>query len=262
MFDNNNNIKEYLTFGNILSIIAIIVSIVAIIFSVKLNNKTNTLTEKVYSKEYQISEELKYELLKVVADLKSIESKTMIEPFFQTKIDYSKEIEDIAIFRTSPGYLIYLHSMESDDDRLRMDINLLMLTSLTNSDVVDYKFKRAFSHNALEVLTDKTDLERTLNMEISDLIKDLCKMRVVAPDYKKEESNDEGVIESFLGFLLNEKKIDDADVLLFYSVYKNDTIDLKRAIDSGGNPRITLFEIIERYQEEYDEFAKYYEKEN
>ncbi len=240
------SLKNQITFGNMLSVIAIIVSVIAIVF-------TNNLTKKVNSKEFQMSENLKYELLKMVADLKSIESKASIQHLMPEEMDYSKEMEDISNFRTSPGYLIYLNSLPNDDDRLMFDLSLLLLTSSKNT--ISTEDVRALTHNTLEKMKNETNLKKSLNKEVSVLIAELCEMRIVAPQYEHKKPDDDGVLAGFLKYLLIEKRIDDPDVLMLYGVIENDTVSLKQALDAGANRRITFFEIVQKYQSEYDEFV-------
>lgn len=245
----NKNIKKHLTLGNMLSLIAIVVSIISIIISNNINIKANELTERVNSKEFEISENLKYELLKVVADLKSIESKAALEPLMAIDFDYSKEAESIAKLRTSPGYLILLNSIEDEGDRMMLDANLLMLSG--KIEVFSSEFKRAFAHNALEDLKNKTNLGKCMSLKFSDLMMNLFDMRILAPEYEKQEMP----FESFVKYLIEKKKIDDNDVLAFYGVIVSDTTIMNKALDAGANIMITGQEIIERYQEEYEAFV-------
>ena len=109
----HKNLKGHITLGNLLSVIAIIVSIASILISNRLNNKTNTLTEKVYSKEHEMSENLKYEILNMISTLRSIDAKASCEPFYPEKVDYSNEIKSLEKIQSSPEYLLFLKSIKS-----------------------------------------------------------------------------------------------------------------------------------------------------
>jgi len=238
-----------------LAILAIIVSVASSIFTIVINNKTNDLTEKVNSKEYQMSENLKYELLKVVAELKSIESKATIERVLGIKQDYSKEVEEIAAFRTSPGFLIYLQSIDNPKDRLSFDLGLLFLT--TPSGALTVEMKLDVSQNVLNILS-RIDIEGMQSLKTSDLIKELSSTASFAPKYNSDDADGEDIINQFLEFLMNEKKIVDDDLLLFYRAYNHDTISI-RAIGESTENFFTMFLIIaDKYQDEYKEFGLNY----
>lgn len=218
-----------------------------------LTESANMLTEKINSKEYQMSENLKYELLKVVADLKSIETKASIEHIMFMSMDYSKEVEDIKTLRTSPGYLLYLNSIGNEEYRQFLDLALLMLTHPTDAFTAEHR--RGFSHYALDILRNKTNLD-SISTDVGVLVEELCDMEIVAPQYKTQEAN--GSLELFLKYLMDEKTINDVDVLFFFGRISNDTILLNQATKEGANTKITILEIIERYRTEYYQFAKDY----
>ena len=75
---------------------------------------TNRMNKKVNKKDYEISENLKYEILKLIAALRSLDAKAVLSVHINQKIDYSPEIKIISDLRVSPGYLIFLHSINDD----------------------------------------------------------------------------------------------------------------------------------------------------
>ena len=85
------------------------------------------MNRKVNRKDYEISENLKYELLRLVAALRSLDAKAVISPHVEGKMDYTQEIGVISELRMSPGYLVFLHSINNDDDRFWIDFNIQML---------------------------------------------------------------------------------------------------------------------------------------
>ena len=62
--------------------------------------------------------------------------------------------------------------------------------------------------------------------------------------------------EMFIKYLVEERNYDDSNVLLFYSIFKNDPSITKEALDNGADPNCTDKMIIEGYQNEYREFLE------
>lgn len=59
--------------------------------------------------------------------------------------------------------------------------------------------------------------------------------------------NEAKAFDRFVDFLINEKKVTDPDVLLFYAIAKDDLEIAKKALQDGANPNVTDKQIIKRY---------------
>ena len=214
---------------------------------------TNRMNKKVNRKDYEISENLKYELLRLVAALRSLDAKAVISPHVEGKMDYTQEIGVISELRMSPGYLVFLHSINNDDDRFWIDFNIQML-SITGNDLSMHEI-RMFSNRILNVVKNKTNLKGILDLEMIELMKEFCEMKGTAPEYKevKEEDAADELFKAFVSHLVSEGN-DDPDVLVWFAVLHDNTDLLKQALDSGGRPNSTRQDIIDKYKDDFQNF--------
>lgn len=229
----------------------IAVPILALIVSGVSFYLTNRMSKKVNRKDYEISENLKYELLKLIAALRALDAKAVISPHITSKMDYSQEIQVITNLRMSPGYLVFLHSINNDEDRFWVDFNIQYLSvagkTMSMQDI------RRFSNRLLNLLKDKTNLKGVLDLEVLELMQEFCEMKGTAPAYE-EKTNEQNADNNFRNLIvyLVEQGNDDPDVYVWYGVLNNDTEILKKAIENGGSPNTTQMEIVNRYKAEFD----------
>lgn len=214
---------------------------------------TNRMNKKVNRKDYEISENLKYELLRLVAALRSLDAKAVISPHVEGKMDYTQEIGVISELRMSPGYLVFLHSINNEDDRFWIDFNIQML-SITGNDLSMHEI-RMFSNRILDIVKNKTNLKGILDLEMMELMKEFCEMKGAAPEYKevKEEDAAEELFKAFV-FHLVEEGNDDPDVLVWHAVLYDNTDLLKQALELGGRPNSTKRDIIDKYKDNFQKF--------
>ncbi len=238
---------------NIISQIAL--PTIALIISSLSFYYTNRTNKKVNSKDYEISENLKYELLKLIAALRALDAKACLSPHIKTEIDYSQEIKIISELRTSPGYLVFLHSINNDEDRFWVDFNINYFSAVGNSMAMEDI--RLLSNRLIDLLKNNTNLEKVLKLKVINLIKELCVMKGMSPEYKKEdnESDNSHNFKRLINILFN-KGTNDLDVILFYGVLNNDVEIIKYANDNGANLKVSRSDIINKYKIEYEAIIK------
>ncbi len=216
---------------------------------------TNRMNKKVNKKDYEISENLKYELLKLIAALRALDAKAVISPHIASNVDYSQEIQVISNLRISPGYLVFLHSINNDDDRFWIDFNIQFLSIAGNT--MHIQEIRRFSNRLLDILKNKTNLRGIFDLEVLDLMNEFCEMKGTAPKFQETniEDNSADKFKSFIAHLV-EKGNCDPNVLVWHGVLTNNTTLLKEALASGGKSNITQQDIINSYKDEFDRFQR------
>ena len=129
--------------------------------------------------EYEILESMRYEHLKMVADLKSMQSKAQsaIKQKKGDKNDYSKELSDITSLKTNPGYYIILLSLKDELSRYKLESNLLCLSN--NIESLSPTDKNKYIGNSLRILHENTDLNKHKKLKLDELIEDLCQLNIV-----------------------------------------------------------------------------------
>lgn len=212
---------------------------------------TNRMNKKVNRKDYEISENLKYELLKLIAALRALDAKAVMSPHVNKTMDYSQEIQVISNLRMSPGYLVFLHSINNDDDRFWIDFNIQLLSVVGKE--MSMQDIRKFSNRLLDLLKNKTNLQGILDLEVLDLMKEFCEMKGTAPEFNdnNSESSFDKKFKTYIEALVKQGN-SDPDVLVWYGVLFSDTEILEKALKDGGRPNITQEEIIKKYKQVYD----------
>ena len=226
------------------------------------------MTEKVYSKEHEMSENLKYEILNMISTLRSIDAKASCEPFYPEKVDYSNEIKSLEKIQSSPEYLLFLKSINDSDERLLMELRLRLLT-LHDFSIME---RREWVHMILDTLRDRSDLDGVIDKVSEDyknnwnqLVKELCEMKSIlsvfdAEAWEKAEQDENDLKKAFFEYLwLNEGK-NDINVQYWYGLLNNKETLYNNARDSGANQ--SLRDIINKYKVEYEEFLKSYKDGN
>lgn len=243
----------------IISALALVLSGLASYFSYK-------STMKVNSKMYQMSEDMKYEVMELVAILRAIDTKAAVSQLDYYRIDYSEEIHALAKIQSSPGFIVYLHSIEDYDERHTLE---RQIRQLTDTYLTSRKWSqkvpliRGMIHIIMETLQQHTDLTESMNMPYDDLLKDLCSDGIFA-DYDFEEM--EKAVEkanretkAFLEYLM-KKGIEDPNVEYFYYEFiECDQHDKAvAAVKKGARSNVSISEIEKKYNAEYQEFIKTY----
>jgi len=214
---------------------------------------TNRMNKKVNKKDYEISENLKYELLRLIAALRALDAKAVISPRINCKMDYTQEIQVISNLRISPGYLVFLHSIDNDDDRFWIDFNIQFLSIAGNT--MHINEIRRFSNRLLDILKNKTNLRGILDLEVLDLMREFCEMKGSTPKFQENniEDNSDTKFKSFIAYLVENGNCD-PNVLVWHGVLTNNTSLLKEALASGGKSNITQQDIINKYKAEFESF--------
>ena len=189
--------KDFLTNnGNyILSIIAIIISITTAAYSYY-------LTKKINSKEYKIYEDLKYQIIQVIASLKAIDTKAAASIDIKkrdhfTKIkekykpNYEHEINIITELQRSPGYLIFLNSIGESATRATLESIFRNLSIVIQYEEYscDYLFIRGAVHKLIKYIKYSLNKKVINNDKTFYQIIELCNMEGVFTsfDYEKVE---------------------------------------------------------------------------
>ena len=63
------------------------------------------------------------------------------------------------------------------------------------------------------------------------------------------------MIEKFIIWLYDVKKVEDPDVELFYAVIKNNVDLVKESLSKGADKTVTDMMLIEKYKTDYNEFT-------
>jgi hypothetical protein len=279
------NIEDYQKLSIILTLLLAVFSLVALIFSGIAAYNANQTTKLVTSTDYKISENLKYDLLEMVAVLKSIDNKAMQYVITDEKIDFSNEIESLNSIQMSPGYIVFLSlSTKDEKDRLRVESGIRALSDyflvskcMTMSEI------RWQVRVVLEVLAKNANLDNgRMTMQFSDWLEYVCnnemEYTISETSYNRELNTRN---KDFVEYLKRYHE-DDCDVLYYYytfieadSIMANktysdsfhDEVSILRREASSINPNVIknepykaevfLFEFLkEKYMVEYSEFCK------
>lgn len=250
------SIEDYQRLSITLTLVLTIFSLVALIISGITSYNANKTTKMVSSKEYQMKENLKFELLKVITELKSIESKIAVEPALQ--VDFHQEFESISQLRTSPGYLLLLHSIKSEEDRFELDKNMLLL--INSIQLANSGKTLECIHNVLGILKDKADPNKVERMDMDELTRVFCEMKIIAPVYQMMDIEETVIFKKFIEYLVDIKHYTDPEVLLYYGKHFNDREKGSQAFDDGADTRISESDIINKYRDDYKWFVSDFNK--
>lgn len=100
---------------------AIIISIIAIVSS-------HRATMKVSSKEYEMSQNMKSDLVELVAALRSIDDKAAMSKSEWKEYDFSSELKLLNDIQSRPGYQCVLYFLQNGSDRFEVENGLKTLT--------------------------------------------------------------------------------------------------------------------------------------
>ena len=164
--------------STIISAIALVFAIFAAYFSYK-------ATMKVSSKEYEMSQNMKNDLVEMMAALRSIDDKAALSKYEWREYDFTNEWQLLSDIQTRPGYLVFLYLLHNDSDRAEIEKGLKTLTG-------DYLVSKKAS------MTDiRSQAERI--MKVLDYHHDLT-------------SKDAIVFDTMLQFMLKARNYDAVEV--------------------------------------------------
>lgn len=259
--------------------IAIIVSVVSIIITLGINNITNDLTEKVNSKEFQMSENLKYEITEMITLLRSIDNKAKLyrrasedgRPLELEEVDFSYELQSLRGMQLKPSYLIFLSSIDNEFVKNKVEEEIRLLTDYyLVSKTTTMTEVRIVVKDILNKISEHVDVKNIRTLELEDWLQILCGKALENTATEKDyfvEMSSRG--NEFLSYLL-EKHDDDYDVLYYYYLFylhEPDTANMcvelgATPIDLESNDNIGYWEwylwssLEKKYMEEYSAFCK------
>ena len=248
----NKTQKKHPTFGDITAILAIIVSVISLVITIYMNSQTVKLTKRLNSEEYQISEKLKYDLMQLIAVLKTINAKTYIEG----ELDFSYELEELKRIQTTPGYHYFLNRFDNVFKKIPIEYGVLQLTDLISSGASKVSIK-AMSKIVLDELGNSIDLQRGKEKDFEDVLRYMCLKDGGLTTVKKHNELEMKELEDWHAFFhhLVDEGIEDPDVLYFLGVLHEDKELIQSAKESGASVQ-NGSDIIKRYQNEYYLFCK------
>ena len=244
------NAYDHFVVDYLIPIVALIISCVTFY----LTNKTN---KKVNRKDYEMSENVKYELLQLLATLESIKSKTLVAPHCKVRMNYSEEIATLRKLKVSPGYLILLQSIKDESKRAHFDL-LIELIIIQVGSGCSYRDLESFNNQIAEIL-QQVDVLQFSNVDVAKQISTFLATKGVAqwvtPASKEEVDEESEVIKAFTEYLISNG-CQDPDVEYIYGTLakRRDIID--KAVKNGANLKITYEEIVDRYEKELEQFHK------
>lgn len=230
----------------------------------ELKKQGNDILELASSRDYELVENVKTDLMSLIAVLHSI-GKTSIYMNHMpqgTKMDLSIEYSTLGRIKNSASYLYLLKALkEQNEDNLDLyfwfDVRYNILLGTRDTKV------------ALQLLNTiknaELDFGRIEQYKVQDVYSEFAKFSAVG--YGDDEGDSEeltdstpptgpnDVFEDFVIHLVEEKSCEDPDVMLFYSVFKNDPEITKNALDNGANTRCTDKMIVEKYNQEHKAFV-------
>ncbi len=170
---NDNNVNNQWDRGDKISLAFSVLAFIVSIISILVTIFTNTA-------RFEVFEDLKYEQLKMVANLKSIETKAFFAQSTSKKqstskeFNYSQEMSNIDLLRTNPSHLIFLSSISEWEERKRLEENLIMLSNninTNNSGVI-----LSTTRNALRVMADDSNRNKIKNKDLNKIMSSLCRL--------------------------------------------------------------------------------------
>lgn len=219
-------------------LVAIILSVIALICSTRMQRKVS-------SKEFELSENLKSDILQFVSTLQSIKRKLELGQNLPFQVSFEEEQLVLAKLQTSPGFLLIQNSIKNEDDILWFKVYCMML-ACSISEIAPRNI-HLYASRILKIIS-KIEIEKESSTNIQQLIKIFCKQDERDTEPFDTELND------FIDFLI-EKGIKDSDVKMFSALTRGADV-LEEAFREGANRKCTDKMIIERYPKEYEEFIK------
>ena len=228
--------KSYLDFIGI--IISATIGIVSLV-------KTIRNEKKLASKEHELAEGLKSDILQLIGVLTSIRYKIMLKQQLPEDVSLDDEIKAINKSRLTCGYVFLMYRIPSGD-RLLFEVRIQLIASGNN--LISINLIDAYALGLIRTLL-KLANDITLGDEIQQILKKMNEdefLKEVNPQIPDE-------FTKFVYYLI-ENGITDPDVLLFYGVFENNVDIVKKALDDGADTKCTDKMILSRYEKEYKEF--------
>lgn len=217
--EQKNNDRTKLDMGDMLSII---ISFVALVFSVISYHGSSKTTMLVNSKEYEMSQSMKFDMVELVAVLRSIDDKAAMNLYRGTDVyfDFSHELQLIRALQTRPGYLVFLYSIDNRPDRYEIEKRLKMLAGYylvsPAASMTDIRWE---VERVLTVLSYHSDFKDMQDMDYEEMINFLCSAKNHEPvneGYRITEHDTR--YKEFLELLM-KKGYDDPNIQYYYYTF-------------------------------------------
>ena len=209
--------------------------------------RTNRTAKKLASKEHELAEGLKSDILELLAIFSSIRYKRKLQPHLPNDVSIENEIAALTKNRLSAGYIYLLNCIQDKDNRLMYELRVQILLNSqksigTASDFAGMLIKTLYNlPNGVK-----------LGKEITEIIKNMYEDELLKNEATPKIPNEFG---RFVHYLI-EKGVTDPNVRLFQGVFENNTEIVQKALDNGADTKCTDLMIIDRYRSDYDEFLK------
>ena len=244
-----NNLSFLETIPMIISIISLVATLVIAIFTNKLNKKVN-------SRDYELSEKTKSDLLDLIATLRSIRMKIrFVSLMNDVRYNLSEEIKRLNEIKLSSAYLYLMHSIKEKERQEKYDMYYQMLTTINvDNHIRDVEI---FSTRLLRIMKD-VDIDVIVKYKVQDVYKKFASGSGIEPENELESPKESDDIVEFAQWLIKEEGINDPDVLLWSSIDSktpDGTKKLDEALKAGANVQCTDKMIKEKYAKQYVLFS-------
>ena len=229
---------------DIIQIISIVASSTIAIWALI---KTNRTAKKLASKEHELAEGIKSDILQLIGTFTSIRYKTILAPNLLNDVSFDDEISAIRRIKLTSGYVFLKYRMPKDDQKM-FELLVQLMTERNNTlsnDMLD-----GYSESLISIISKLAD-NKELSEEIQKIIKTMCEdvlLNETSPQIPNE-------FERFVYYLI-ENGITDPDVRLFQGVFKNDVNIIQKALDEGADRKCTDKALKEKYRIQYASFKK------
>lgn len=157
-----------------------IISALALIFAIFASYFSYKATMKVSSKEYEMSQNMKYDLVEMVTVLRSIDNKASLLSYTDNNIDFTTEIQSLKSIQSKPGYLVFLSLIEERSERLRVENGMLLLSDyFLVSTNTQKTIIRAWVRGLLNIMEKYVDFDKSIEIDYSDVISKSCSKKTV-----------------------------------------------------------------------------------
>lgn len=209
--------------------------------------RTNQTAKQLASKEHELSEGLKADILQFVGVLSSIRYKVLLEPNLPNNVSFEDEISALKRIKLTSGYVFLKYQMPKEDQKM-FEIMIQLMTEQNNP--LSRNMLDGYAESLVSIIR-KLANNKELGEEILKIIKTMCEDELLNETTPRIPNE----FERFVYYLI-EKGITDPDVRLFHGVFENDVNIVSKALNDGADRRCTDRMIIERYRNDYNEFLK------
>lgn len=209
--------------------------------------RTNRTAKELASKEHELAEGLKSDILQLIGVLSSIRYKVLLEPNLPNNVSFEDEISAIKRIKLTSGYVFLKYQTPKDDQKM-FEIMIQLMTEQNNP--LSRNMLDGYAESLVSIIR-KLANKKELGEEILKIIKTMCEdelLNEATPRIPNE-------FEQFVYYLI-EKGVTDPDVSLFHGVFKNDVNIVSKALDEGADRKCTDKALQERYSSQYDDFKK------